>query len=44
LLSALLILQAKENEGQTATCPHDMIGLCELYLKNEVILACKEGK
>jgi hypothetical protein len=25
-------------------CPNDMMGLCNLYLKNEVILSCKLGK
>lgn len=23
-------------------CPHDMIGLCQVYLKNQEILSCKE--
>jgi len=31
------------NDG-AYVCPQDMIGLCNLYLKNEVILSCKLGK
>ena len=31
------------NHGGTYTCPQGMMGLCNVYVKNQEILACKQG-
>jgi hypothetical protein len=33
----------REGQAGDYTCPSGMIGLCNLYLKNQEILSCKLG-
>jgi hypothetical protein len=37
--------KCRNDEGQTGayTCPAGMMGLCNLYVKNQEILSCKPG-